>query len=299
MRTVIWARLLFTLSASGVRLLLTMLAALALHDSLRAQDCSSNERWGLLNLEWPSTAEYRLHEHHQGRPEAERDYVLVMANDSQGRVLDRYKYADGQSSSHILDPVAAEQVWWGTDSTRAKIVKYPTPVADRSSCWRRLWSEPSSIAGRTLKYEYKTTCAPAGPPAGKGQFHDCRDACYAERLAKALPPEKKGFLKCDPGPEGTAEDLGMDVIQGIAVRGCRRTTPFLVTENWSDEYGLSLREIKKYSNGDRFLSELISLSRSEPDRSVFESPKGYASVTLEMDEVPCEQRTPPVVGAKK
>ncbi len=276
--------------------------ALALPISLQAQECSSSRKLPPFHLEWPTTVEYHIHEHHQGRPQPEREYVLVMANDSQGRSLFHYKYADGQSSSWALDPVAAEQIWWETDSTKAKIVKYPTPVADRSSCWRRVWSERSSITGRTLTHEYKTTCAPAGPPAGQGQFPDCRDACYAERLAGALPPENKGFPKCD-APGGIAEDLGMSVIQGIAVRGCRRTSPSLLkdgnvlSENWSDEYGLSLRKIEESPNGDRFLTELISLSRDEPDLSIFQPPKGYETVALEMDESPCEQLTPIVVYA--
>jgi hypothetical protein len=274
-------------------LTLAVLAALALQTSLQAQERDSGRGRGLIHLEWPFTAEYHLHEHHQNRPEAERDYILVMANDSQGRDLSRSIFADGRSAGHVFDPVAAQQIWWATDSTKAKIVKYPTPVADRSSCWRRPWSERSSSSGRTLGYEFKTRCAPAGPPAGQGQFPDCRDASYTEDLAKALPPETKGFPKCD-APGGTAEDLGMSVIQGIAAHGCRRTAPDLLTEgnvlteNWSDEYGLTLREIDEHPNGDRFLREIISLSRDEPDLSTFQPPKGYEGVTLEMDEVPCE-----------
>jgi hypothetical protein len=172
-------------------LIMAVVAALALQTSLQAQQCGSGRGRGSLHLEWPSTAEYHLHEHHRDRPKAETDYVLVVAHDSQGRVLFRYQYAGGQSSSQVLDPVAAEQIWWAADSTKAKIVKYPTPVADRSSCWRRPWSERSSSTGRTLRHEYKTNCAPAGPPPGQGQYPDCRDACYSERLAKALPPEKR------------------------------------------------------------------------------------------------------------
>jgi hypothetical protein len=276
--------------------------ALALPISLQAQECSSSRRLPPFHLEWPSTVEYHIHEHHQDRPQPDREYVLVMANDSQGRDSSHYTFSDGQSSSHVFDPVAARQIWWGTDSTKAKIVKYPTPVADRPSCWRRAGSERSSSTGRTVRYEYKTNCEPAGPPAGQGQFPECRDVCYAERLAKALPPEKEGFSKCD-APGGTAEDLGMSVIQGIAAHGCRRTAPFFkagnaLTENWSDEYGLTLRKIEEYPNGDRFVTELISLSRDEPDVSIFEPPKGYETVTLELDEVPCEPTSQVVVFEK-
>jgi hypothetical protein len=256
----------------------TIFASAALLISLQAQECVSRGKLPPFHLEWPTTVEYHIHEHHQNRREGDRDYVLVMADDSQGRVLFHYKFADGQSSAHVFDPVAAQQIWWGNDGAKAKIVKYPTPVADRPSCWRR--------AG------YRTNCEPAGPPAGQGQFPDCRDVCYAGRLANALPPEKNGFLKCD-APGGTAEDLGMSVIQGIAAHGCRRTAPFFkagnaLTETWSDEYGLTLRKIEGYPNGDRFVTELTSLSRDEPDLSLFQPPKGYETVTLELDEVPCE-----------
>jgi hypothetical protein len=279
-------------------------AALALPISLQAQECGSSHKLPPFHLEWPITVEYHIHEHHQETPQPDRDYVLVMADDSQGRDLSHYTFADGQSSSHVFDPVAAQQIWWGADGTKAKILKYPTPVADRPSCWRRTGSERSSRTGRPVRYEYKTNCEPAGPAAGQGQFPDCRDVCYAERLANALPPEKPGFPKCDPAPGGTAEDLGMSVIQGIAARGCRRTTPLLLTEgnglteNWSDEYGLSLRKIEEYPNGDRFLTELISLSRDEPDPSIFQTPKGYETVTLDEDEVPCEPTSQVVVFQK-
>lgn len=279
-------------------LTVAVLTALALQTSLQAQECGPSRGWGASHLGWPYTAEYRE------KQRAPLEAVVVAAEDSQGRSLYRWTRADGKSSSHVLDPVAAEQIWWGTDSTKAKIVKYPTPVVDRSSCWQRPWSERSSSTGRTLRNEFKTKCAPAGPPAGQGQFPDCRDACYTERLAKALPPEKKGFPKCDPAPGGIAEDLGMSVIQGIAAHGCRRTTPFpkegeVLTEIWSDEYGLALRQIDENSHGSRSFTELISLSRDEPDLSIFQPPKGYESVTLEMDEVPCEQLTPLVIEVRK
>jgi len=273
------------------RLCIVLLAALAQLTSLQAQECSSSRQGKALRLEWPSTVEYRIHEHHEGRPQAETDYVLVIANDSQGRVLFHYTYADGRTSSNVLDPVAAEHIWWETDGKLAKIVrivKDPSPVPDRLSCWQ------------TSSYGYKSKCA----PAGESQAPGCRDACYAERLTNALPPEKKGFPKCDPLPGGTADDLGAGVIQGIGTRGCRRTAPFLkqgnvLAENWYDEYGLSLREAKEYPNGDRFLTELISLVRNEPDLSTFRPPQGFESVTLEMHEVPCEQQMWSVFEVRK
>jgi hypothetical protein len=282
----------------------TVLASLALAVSIPAQDRSSLHQWNPLRLEWPSTAEYRCHEHHHDRPKAERDYVHIMANDSQGRILDTYKYADGQSSSHVLDPVASEEIWWGTYTTKAKVVNYPTPVPGRPSCWQSSGTERSATTGRTVRYEYKINCQAAGPPAGQGQAPNCRDSSYAERLAAALPPEKTGFPKCDASPGGTAEDLGMSTLQGIAVHGCRRTTPFpnvgeVRTEEWIDEYGLTVRDAKEYQNGDKFLRELVSLSRDEPDLSVFQPPRASESMKLEMEEVPCQQTKVPVIAVSK
>ena len=61
----------------------------------------------------------------------------------------------------------------------------------------------------------------------------------------------------------------------------------VLTENWFDEYGLSSREIREDANG-RSVTELISLTRDEPDLSIFQAPNGDEVVTLEMEEVPCE-----------
>ena len=186
---------------------MVVLATLALRISVQAQECSSSTGWKPIHLEWPFTAEYHLHEYHQDRPEADRDYVLVMASDSQGRLLSDYKFADGQSSSHVFDPVVAQQIWWGTGSAKAKIVKYPTPVQDRSSCWRSPWPERSSTTGRTSSTEYKSKCGPAGPPVGQGQSVDCRDACYIELWPKLYRLRKKDFRSATPHREGPPKIL--------------------------------------------------------------------------------------------
>lgn len=264
-------------------------AVLVVQASLRAQqECDASHKRKPLHLNWPSTAEFHLHEHNPEKPNPERDYFRFEADDSQGRLLVRYTEADGQSSSHVFDPVAAHEIWWATYSTNAKLIKYPTPFADRSSCWRRPWSERSTT-GHYLGYDFKTGCAPDGPY----QATNCRDVCYADRLAKARPPEKKEFPKCIPPLGGTTEDLGMSVIQGIEIHGCKNEweAPNLgrAQEIWSDEYGLTLRQIDENPSGDKATSELIHLSREEPDPSVFQPPKGYTTVTLDLEEVPCDK----------
>lgn len=88
----------------------------------------------------------------------------------------------------------------------------------------------------------------------------------------------------------------MDVIQGVAAHGCRKTTTFpdgkrKLWEVWFDEHGLTVRDIQEHSDGDRFLKELTGLSLDEPSPSMFRPPEGYEIITLEMHEVPCEQPT--------
>jgi hypothetical protein len=275
-------------------------AALALQISLQAQECDSSYRRVKFHLRWPYTAQYReRHESidYEGRTNPPQEDIRVVAEDSQGRHLDRWISADSSSHSQVRDPVAGEGIFWNTISTMAKVVRRPTAVPGRRFCWESPGS-PDSEAHQSKDEPHvgwsKGSCAPAGhyPP-------QCRDACEAELRANALPPEKRGFPKCHPAERGgTAEDLGMDVIQGIAVHGCRTTNPFpngkrKLREIWSDEYGLTLRDIQEHSTGDKYFKELISLSRDEPSLSTFQPPNGYEVVTLQMEEVPCEQPTPP------
>lgn len=94
-------------------------------------------------------------------------------------------------------------------------------------------------------------------------------------------------------PGGTAEDLGIGEIQGVTAHGCRTTTPHpngkrKLREIWSDDYGLTIRRIEEDPTDAKYFEELVSLNRGEPDPSVFQPPKGYEVVTLELKEVPCE-----------
>lgn len=273
-----------------------LLTVMALQTSLQAQDCSPKRGWGALHLLWPYTAEYRERNEYtdnEGRPSPAQQSVRVVAQDSQGRHLDRWTNSSGNSSSYVSDPVAAETIVWNTSTAKAKILRSPTPVADRSSCWQGPDSERHFVRNEPQIGWTKFSCAPAGQHQPQ-----CRDVCEAERLTNAVPPEKEGFPKCDPAePGGTAEDLGMDVIQGVAAHGCRTTTPFpkgkrKLREIWSDEYGLSLRKIEEDPTDAKYFQELISLSRNEPDPSIFQPPKKYEVVTLEMEEAPCEAPVP-------
>src|SRR5579862_1608002 len=269
-------------------------AVLALQSSLpaQAQECRPSSGREAFHLGWPYTAEY--HDKNgtivEGKPGPIKEDVTVVAEDSQGRFFMRFTTPDGRSRTRVLDPVAGQEIRWNTDSTKAKILKYATPVAGRPSCWRGpSSSERSPSTGRSWIEESQAACS----PAGQKQPLSCRDICEAERLAKALPPEKNGFPKCDAALGETTEDLGMSVIKDIAAHGCRTTRLLpkegnVLIENWSDDYGLTLREIQERSNGLKSLRELISLSRDEPSLSIFQPPRGYEIVTLEMQEVPCK-----------
>lgn len=271
-------------------------AALVPQLPLPAQECDPSHGRRPPHLAHPYTAEYRERVEstdYAGKPNPVQEDIHVVAQDLQGRRLYRWTTSDGSSHSQVFDPVTAEEMAWNTSSKIAKILKSPAPVAGRPSCWRGPDSEKN--AGRD---EPRVTVSEfACVPAGQHQT-GCRDACRAVLMANALPPEKKGFPKCASAePKGTAEDLGTDVIQGVAAHGCRTTTPFpkgkrKLVEIWSDDDGLSLRRIEEGPNDFKHFSELISLSREEPSPSTFQPPEGYEVVRLQMDEVSCETPGP-------
>jgi hypothetical protein len=198
-----------------------VVALLALQVSLQAQECGSGRGREQFHLVWSYTAEYREKHDYAGRPNPPQEDIRVVAQDSQGRHLDRWISADGSSQSQDRDPVAAEGILWNTSSTKAKVVRTPAPVAGRRSCWEGPSSRDSERHQSRDEPHVgwsKFSCAPAEQHQAQ-----CRDACEAERRANALPPIEKGFPKCQPAePGGTAEDLGIDVIQGVAAHGWAR-----------------------------------------------------------------------------
>ncbi len=270
-------------------------AALALQPSLQAQQCDPSHAHESFRLVWPFTMETRQ-EHEPApsgpMPDPAREVTrIVGARDSQGRFLQRLIYADGGSASVVVDPVAGEEIYWNTTSTKAKLLIYPLSVAGRRSCWQIPDSERHPISDGPVTAASQASCAPAGQP----QPSNCRDACDAQRRAKAPPPvNNMGFSRCGSGQPGPIpENLGVDVIQGEEVHGCRETTTLsdgrrFVTETWDDEYGFALRRIEAKPDGNKYSREVIRLSREEPDPSAFRPPKGYQLVTLKMDEFPCE-----------
>ena len=288
-------------------LIAALFASLALQTPVRGQQCDPDyyERVPLY-LAQPYTAEYREKYESADHQEPATEATRVEAQDSQGRRgLERWTSADG-GRFQVRDPVAGETITWTTRSTKAMVVEDPSPVAGRSSCWRSPDSGGDIDPDEPPPDLYKSSCA----PAGQGQATFCRDTCEEKRRAKALQALKSGFLPCGSEEPGT-EDLGTKIIHGVAAHGCRTTKTLpngswkctgrcpppspngrtTLEEIWSDEYGLTLRRIEVSRNGDKHYEELLSLHREEPNLATFWPPDGYEIVTIEMDEVPCEQPT--------
>jgi len=278
----------------GRYLTMAVFAALALQPSLPAQQCDPGHAQEPFHLVWPFAMESRQ-EHEPApsgpTPNPAREITrFVGARDSQGRYLWRLIYADGSSASLVVDPVAGEEIYWNTTSTQAKLLIHPVSVAGRRSCWQIPESERSAVSNGPVTAAPQASCA----PTGQLQPSNCRDACDAQRRSKALPPVKMGFPRCAPGQPGPIpENLGVEVIQGEEVHGCRETTTLpdgkrFVSETWYDDHSFPLRRIEAKPDGNKYSREVIRLSREEPDPSAFQPPKGYEVVRLKMDEVPCE-----------
>jgi hypothetical protein len=276
-------------------LITAVFAALAVPPSVPAQQCDLSHAQEPFHLVWPFTMETR--QEHEPPPSgptpnpAREITRFVGARDSQGRYLSRLIYADGSSASSVVDPVAGEETYWNSTSTQAKLLIYPMSVAGRRSCWQVPDSERHPISNGPVTAAPQASCA----PTGQTQPSNCRDACDAQRRAKALPPvNNMGFARCGAGQPGPIqENLGIDVIQGEEVHGCRETTTLpdgkrFVTETWYDDHHFPLRGIEAKPDGNKYSREVIRLSWDEPDSSAFRPPKGYEVVRIKMDEVPCE-----------
>src|SRR5580698_9872729 len=102
------------------------------------QSGSPNRHKEVRYLAWPYTAEYSVrHEYFwpNGRVDTQ-EWTEVQTRDSKWRRLDEQRTADGWSSFDMEDPVAGIWAVWNNGSKPAKVLKYPTPVADRKFCWR-------------------------------------------------------------------------------------------------------------------------------------------------------------------
>jgi hypothetical protein len=108
------------------------------------------------------------------------------------------------------------------------------------------------------------------------------------------PPPVTSSVAVEPAAstaEAKAEELGTQVIEGLAVKGTKITTPLdsaaggdkqprtLVTSTWvSEELHIEvLTEIEDVQENHRTI-RLVNIVRTEPEAGLFEIPSGYAVV---------------------
>jgi hypothetical protein len=226
-----------------------------------------------------------------------REWIQVEAHDSQRRQLLEFRKPNGRIDATVQDPVAGTRIVWNSVSNQAKVLKYPTPAAGRTMCWRTDDEKYSTGSDDPQIGTYTSRLPPAPEPPPSS----CHDERAAELVVDAVPAPKPGFPNCDPAePGGIAEDLGMELIHSVTAHGCRSTTPHpsgrKLRETWSDDYGLPVRLIEEDPNGAKVFWELLSLDRNEPALSVFRPPHGYEIVSVEVHEVPCADSARPPKG---
>lgn len=201
------------------------------------------------------------------------------ALDSQGRRLRSTTYqAPGpgeaaRTTANVSDPVEGTQSSWESTTKKARVVRLP-PEDQRKGCWT---SDEGNM--RMSWYEGPKPGAPAPNRtvvAGGGTI------VPAQRQVPA------------------AEKLGTTTIQGVEARGVRFTTtiaagemgndqPIVSTnEVWSaPQFGLTVREVTDDPRTGKTTRELVSLTKGEPDPSLFEPPEGYEVVTEQLHQVSC------------
>ncbi len=250
--------------------------------------------------------------------------------DSQGRyLLEVTDLSSGSSNSLVVDPAAGTRTVWNSGNSQAKTLKFSAPVPKRKSCWR---IRPEDAEEAPLDdAQLGTTgawCHPAGqhqPPfcQGSGEsvgrspgnlritgadYEDCKRKLSREIMLNAVSEEE--------------EDLGAEIIEGFETHGCRKTTKTAagtyVRELWLAKFdsmtpsvssmtspvSVIIRSVEESRLFDtrvvKRTQEIISLRLEEPDPGAFNVPSGYATKTVEMHEVACEQSdsTPASLPAK-
>jgi len=208
----------------------------------------------------------------------------VKVSDSQGRTLVSTTESPFGSEQPALtyvtvrDPVEGTQTNWDSRSRRATIVKLP-PLDQRHGCWH------SDLGRLTIDYGPAPTRAKVQPGGGVG----------TGSLAHGTPAWRPVL------PRFTREDLGTTTIMGVEVRGNRltQTTPagaigndrplVTTTDTWvAPNLGIALREVQDNPQMGKTTTEVQSLDLSQPVMATFQPPEGYAVVTDEMRQVPCQ-----------
>jgi len=235
----------------------------------------------------------------------------VTATDSEGRhLITSTSGASGPSSFRVDDPVAGTRTVWNTENHQAKVLKFPTAVPGRESCWRIPAEEHRFVRGEAQLGLYSISCQPAeqhqGPfcgvhgnaveplrdnsPEAKPSYEDCWRALTSGKLFE------------------TTEDLGVETIVGLEAHGCRSTDVASdgthTRELWwtkfgtaSRNVGISLRSVDEFPDRAgrtvKMTREATSMRLGEPGAEMFYPPDGYAIKTVQMEEVACGQASKP------
>ncbi len=218
----------------------------------------------------------------------------VVARDSQSRRMNSTTEVQGFglhapfTHVNVNDPVAGTQAMWNSNNKKATVYKLP-PLDQRQGCWstdagnfRSSWSSGGS----------SSTTRVQGGIIGTGGQGVGGGGGSAGPVQAVLPRQN----------ESAREDLGTITIQGVEARGYRNTTTIPAGEQGNDqpivttrEYWIApgfdrpVREITDDPRMGKRTMELVSLTQSEPDLTVFQPPEGYEVVIEEMHEIACQQ----------
>lgn len=208
-----------------------------------------------------------------------RESTEIDALDTTGRRLRSTMESTGpnnelRTNAHVNDPAGSTEVNWQSWTKRAQVIKLP-PQDQRHGCW-------ANDSG-TLRQSWYDGPRP-GKPAPNGTV--------LANGSTIVPVVRNK-------PEN--EDLGTSSIEGVEVKGHRLTTTFpagqfgndapIVVRNevWSSpRLALTLREVTDDPRSGKRTRELVSITLSEPDPSLFQPPDGYEMIIEELHQVSCE-----------
>lgn len=196
----------------------------------------------------------------------------IRATDREGRFLNLIKETPSSADrpavtrAHVHDPVEGTNSNWDSAQGKATIVKGP-PLDQHEGCW-------ATDSGR---YHWRLGQTPQRETA-------------VRNIASAPAARTKPVV----------EDLGTTTIEGVEAHGTRTTwtTPageigndkelVRIDENWSAMGIGQLREVNDDPQSGKTTREVVSLSLTDPDPTLFQPPEGYEVVTETAHQVACD-----------
>jgi hypothetical protein len=199
----------------------------------------------------------------------------------------------------------------------------PSLPEHKPSTWVNVY-DPTTGTRTNWNVPGKTAQAVTTPPHDASQEAQCfSTAATAGAATQPAAPRVAGGLTTSaltvtPGPpqppmsrpaKPVIEDLGTEMIDGVEALGRRvtRTTPVgavgnneplvHVDETWTAKdvgpNGLLVRSVTDDPESGKSTTELVNLSLTEPEASVFMPPEGYVIETQEMHQVSCQTASTP------